>query len=47
VLEALVGTADRAPEVLNRIQVSGEVAGNARVALERMLSAKPPVSIEA
>ncbi|TFC94604.1 quinolinate synthase NadA [Cryobacterium sinapicolor] len=46
VLEALVGTADRAPEVLNRIQVPHEVAGNARIALERMLAAKPPVSVE-
>ncbi|TFD29055.1 quinolinate synthase NadA [Cryobacterium cryoconiti] len=44
VLEALVGTADRAPEVLNRIQVPLDVAGNARIALERMLAAKPPVS---
>ena len=44
VLEALVGTAERAPEVLNRIQVPQDVAGNARIALERMLAAKPPVS---
>jgi quinolinate synthase len=47
VLEALVGTADRAPEVQNRIQVPAEVAGNARIALERMLAAKPPVSVGA
>ena len=47
VLEALVGTADRAPEVLNRIQVPHEVAGNARIALERMLAAKPPAPVEA
>ncbi|TFC90560.1 MULTISPECIES: quinolinate synthase NadA [Cryobacterium] len=44
VLEALVGTAERAPEILNRIQVPQDVAGNARIALERMLAAKPPVS---
>jgi len=47
VLEALVGTAEQAPEVLNRIQVPDEVAGNARVALERMLAAKPPVTVGA
>ncbi len=47
VLEALVGTAEQAPEVLNRIQVADEVAGNARVALERMLAAKPPVTVGA
>ena len=47
VLEALVGTAERAPEVQNRIQVPEDVAGNARIALERMLAAKPPVSVGA
>ena len=47
VLEALVGTADRAPEVQNRIQVPAEVADNARIALELMLAAKPPVSVGA
>ncbi|GAA4265741.1 quinolinate synthase NadA [Frondihabitans peucedani] len=40
-LEALIGTADRPAEVLNRITVSDDVAEPARVALERMLAAKP------
>jgi quinolinate synthase len=40
-LEALVGTADRPSEVLNRITVPGDVAEPARIALERMLAAKP------
>jgi len=43
VLEALVGDAGRPPTVLNRIEVPGAVATNARVALERMLAALPPV----
>ena len=47
VLEALVGTAERPAEVLNRITVSDDVAGHARVALERMLAAKPPASAPA
>jgi quinolinate synthase len=45
VLEALVGTAERPAEVLNRITVSDDVAGHARVALERMLAAKPPAPV--
>ncbi|KQQ28324.1 quinolinate synthase NadA [Frondihabitans sp. Leaf304] len=40
-LEALIGTADRPAEVLNRITVPTDVAEPARVALERMLQAKP------
>lgn len=40
-LEALIGTADRPAEVLNRITVSDDVAVPARLALERMLAAKP------
>ncbi|KQQ94491.1 quinolinate synthetase [Leifsonia sp. Leaf325] len=44
VLEALVGSADRPAEVLNRITVSDDVAAPARVALERMLAARPPAS---
>ena len=44
VLEALVGSADRPAEVLNRITVGDDVAAPARVALERMLAAKPPAS---
>lgn len=46
-LEALIGTADRPGEVLNRIQVTDDVAEPARLALERMLAAKPgePVSV--
>jgi len=46
-LEALVGSAERPSEVLNRIRVSSDVAVPARVALERMLAAKPgePVSV--
>ncbi|MFT2815805.1 quinolinate synthase NadA [Leifsonia sp. A12D58] len=43
VLEALVGSTERPPEVLNRITVSEDVAMHARVALERMLAARPPV----
>ena len=39
VLEALVGEGERPAEVLNRITVSDDVAGHARVALERMLAA--------
>jgi quinolinate synthase len=45
VLEALVGTAERPAEVLNRITVSDDVAGYARIALERMLAAKPPAPV--
>ncbi|MET1016451.1 MAG: quinolinate synthase NadA [Leifsonia flava] len=44
VLEALVGSAERPAEVLNRITVSDDVAAPARVALERMLAARPPAS---
>ncbi|AMM22036.1 quinolinate synthetase [Frondihabitans sp. PAMC 28766] len=40
-LEALVGTAARPSEVLNRITVPASVAAPARIALERMLAAKP------
>jgi quinolinate synthase len=47
VLEALVGTPEHPAEVLNRIVVSEDVAGHARVALERMLAAKPPASVGA
>ncbi|TFC09842.1 quinolinate synthase NadA [Cryobacterium algoritolerans] len=42
VLEALVGTVDRQPVVLNRIVVPDDVAAPARTALERMLTAWPP-----
>ncbi len=47
VLEALVGTAERPAEVLNQITVDPAVAEPARLALERMLAAKPgePVSV--
>ncbi len=38
VLEALVGTNERSAEVMNRITVSDDIAGHARVALERMLA---------
>ena len=41
VLEALVGTAERPGEVLNRITVPEPIAIPARIALERMLAAKP------
>ncbi|MET0976891.1 MAG: quinolinate synthase NadA [Leifsonia sp.] len=44
VLEALVGSAERPAEVLNRITVGDDVAEPARVALERMLAARPPVA---
>jgi quinolinate synthase len=45
-LEALVGSASRPSEVLNRITVPADVAEPARLALERMLAAKPgPVSV--
>jgi quinolinate synthase len=42
VLEALVGTVDEPPVVLNRIVVPDGVAVPARAALERMLAALPP-----
>jgi quinolinate synthase len=47
VLEALVGTAERPAQVLNRITVDDSVAIPARVALERMLATRPgePVSV--
>jgi len=47
VLEALVGNAERPAEVLNRITVDPAVAAPARIALERMLAAKPgePLSV--
>jgi quinolinate synthase len=41
VLEALVGTAERPSEVLNRITVEDSVAVPARIALERMLATRP------
>ena len=44
VLEALVGGDGVPAEVLNRITVTDDVAGHARVALERMLAAKPPAA---
>jgi quinolinate synthase len=44
VLEALVGTEEMPAEVLNRITVADDVADHARVALERMLAAKPPAA---
>ncbi|MBC7443748.1 MAG: quinolinate synthase NadA [Ramlibacter sp.] len=47
VLEALVGTAEQPAEVLNRISVDESVAGHARVALERMLAARPPAAVPA
>ncbi|GAA4681912.1 quinolinate synthase NadA [Frondihabitans cladoniiphilus] len=40
-LEALVGSASRPSEVLNRIQVADDIAVPARIALDRMLAAKP------
>ncbi|WBM80755.1 quinolinate synthase NadA [Cryobacterium breve] len=43
VLEALVGEDGQPPAVLNRIEVPATDATNARVALERMLAARPPV----
>jgi quinolinate synthase len=47
VLEALIGSAERPSEVLNRITVDDSVAVPARVALERMLATRPgePVSV--
>ncbi|TFB90751.1 quinolinate synthase NadA [Cryobacterium algoricola] len=42
VLEALVGDDGQPPAVLNRIEVPATDATNARVALERMLAARPP-----
>jgi quinolinate synthase len=44
VLEALVGGDGAPAQVLNRITVADDVAGHARVALERMLAAKPPAA---
>jgi len=44
VLEALVGGDGVPAEVLNRITVADDVADHARVALERMLAAKPPAA---
>jgi quinolinate synthase len=44
VLEALVGGDGVPAQVLNRITVADDVAGHARVALERMLAAKPPAA---
>ena len=44
VLEALVGTSERPAEVLNRIVVSDDIAGFARVALERMLAARAAIA---
>ncbi len=41
VLEALAGSAERPAEVLNRITVDPERASAARIALDRMLAAKP------
>jgi quinolinate synthase len=45
VLEALVAGDDKPAEILNRITVSDDVAVPARLALERMLAAKPPASV--
>ncbi|MFC5928749.1 quinolinate synthase NadA [Cryobacterium melibiosiphilum] len=45
VLEGLVGDAETAPVALNRITVASDVADQARVALERMLAARPPVPV--
>jgi quinolinate synthase len=45
VLEGLVGDAETPPQALNRIVVAAEVADHARVALERMLAARPPVGV--
>lgn len=44
VLEALVGGGEQQAQVLNQITVSPDIAGHARVALERMLAARPPAS---
>ncbi|TFD50556.1 quinolinate synthase NadA [Cryobacterium frigoriphilum] len=43
VLDGLVGDDENPPEALNRIVVAADVADHARVALERMLAARPPV----
>lgn len=45
VLEGLIGDAENPPEALNRIVVAADVADQARVALERMLAARPPVLV--
>jgi len=47
VLEALVGGGEQPAQVLNQITVSADVAGYARVALERMLAARPPLLVGA
>lgn len=47
VLEALVGTAEHPAAVLNRIAVDADVATHAKLALERMLAALPPVAAPA
>jgi quinolinate synthase len=44
VLEGLVGADGRRGEVLNRITVPQDIAAPARLALERMLAAKPPAA---
>ena len=43
VLESLLGREGRAPEAVNVITVPDDVAADARVALERMLSMAPKV----
>ncbi|WP_051973444.1 quinolinate synthase NadA [Cryobacterium sp. MLB-32] len=45
VLEGLIGSAERPAEVLNRIQVPDADARPARIALERMLAARPPIAV--
>lgn len=45
VLEGLLGAEGRPAEVLNRIQVPDSDALHARVALERMLAARPPAAV--
>ncbi|WP_104135785.1 quinolinate synthase NadA [Cryobacterium sp. Y62] len=44
VLEALIGGGEQPGQVLNQITVSADIAEHARVALERMLAARPPAS---
>ena len=46
VLEGLVGSAEHPAEVLNRIQVPETDSRHARVALQRMLAARPPAAAQ-
>jgi len=45
VLDGLVGDAENPPRTLNRITVAADVADHARIALERMLGARPPAPV--